>query len=178
MPSMDAAFRNQGQLVMPVFSASLPYDPVPMYPAAALPPPPPPSNPPPKWGQVNRHSWKRNGFNSKNNSKHNTRVPSTKVNIKRLQQQNAKGARRHFKGELLTLWPARPLNQRSAYSLNNCVSLQQQKLTLLAVCHLHLTIPAASCVIKQVRSRALLVFCNSYKFVLFESSCWYKPVHA
>lgn len=140
MPSMDAAYHSQGPLLLPpVFSAPpLSYDSLPMYGAATVPPPPPPPpNPPPKWGQANRQSWKRKNFNAKTNGKRNNRAPSAKVNIKRLQQQNAKGARKHFQGTLaLTLCPALPFffeppeNAWCCCSSNSCHSSQCSACTL------------------------------------------------
>lgn len=163
MPSMDSTFHSQAPLVMPaapVFSAPL-YDSGPMYRAAALPPPPPPPNPPPKWNQANRQSWKRGGFKSKintNNSKRNIRVPSTKVNMKRLRQQNAKGARKHFQGELSTSVCPRPLRKPALLLAYNVRVLLQGRLSLLAACRLRLTTTTCFFVIKQVSAKVHVCF--------------------
>ena len=72
---------------MPVFPAQQAYDSAAVYniPPAAQPPPPP------KWPHSKNLQGKRGGYN-----KHNFRMPSTKVNIKKIRKQNAQGTRGYF----------------------------------------------------------------------------------
>ena len=75
----------------PMYPAQQAYDSAAVYGLAPVSQPPPP----PKWSHTKGVQGKRGGYSNKQNF----RVPSTKVNIKKLRQQNAKGARHHFKGE-------------------------------------------------------------------------------
>lgn len=74
----------------PMYPAQQAYDSAAVYGLAPVSQPPPP----PKWSHTKGVQGKRGGYSNKQNF----RVPSTKVNIKKLRQQNAKGARHHFKG--------------------------------------------------------------------------------
>lgn len=84
MPAMENPYPHLGQPLVPVFPAQQAYDSAAVYniPPAAQPPPPP------KWPQSKNLQGKRGGYN-----KHNFRMPSTKVNIKRIRKQNAQGTR-------------------------------------------------------------------------------------
>lgn len=86
MPTMEDRYPNLGQPLIPVFPAQQAYGSAAVYniPPAAQPPPPP------KWHSKSLQG-KRGGYN-----KHNFRIPSTKVNIKRIRKQNAQGTRGHF----------------------------------------------------------------------------------
>ncbi len=76
----------------PMYPAQQAYDSAAVYGVVPVSQPPPP----PKWTHAKNVQGKRGGYSNK----HNFRVPSTKVNIKKIRQQNAKGARNHFKGEV------------------------------------------------------------------------------
>ena len=92
-PSYPHAFvHSLAQPFAPLYPAQQAYDSAAVYGVAPTSRPPPP----PKWTREKHvQGNKRGGYSNK----HKFRLPSTKVNIKKIRQQNAKGARNHFKGE-------------------------------------------------------------------------------
>ena len=90
-PYPHAFVHPMAQPFAPMYPAQQAYDSAAVYGVVPVSQPPPP----PKWTHTKHVQGKRGGYSNK----HNFRVPSTKVNIKKIRQQNAKGARNHFKGE-------------------------------------------------------------------------------
>ncbi|KAL0038160.1 hypothetical protein WJX79_005443 [Trebouxia sp. C0005] len=89
-PYSHAFVHPMAQPFAPMYPAQQAYDSAAVYGVVPVSQPPPP----PKWTHTKNVQGKRGGYTNK----HNFRVPSTKVNIKKIRQQNAKGARNHFKG--------------------------------------------------------------------------------
>ena len=112
MTDMENTYPNFGQPHIPLFAAQQGYDSAAVYSIPPISQPPPP----PKWPNHKALQGKRGGYNNK----HNFRIPSTKVNIKKLRKQNAQGARRHFaKGKHINAAFYAPVNDM----LTDCVCL-------------------------------------------------------